>query len=289
MNRSELSTLVREAVMIRHIDHQQGNLEAQAERMAMYFPSNAKLGDDTLSQLSFRVDASAFEGMTDEEVKNFIAAQLPEHKWGDIICTPVNGLLSVMMTEAKAYISALVRKRAAILVYGNIKKKQFMLGVELDARKVLPFMDEDEFVQLVISQFPHHDWYDTNCHQNNGLITVTLSSCATKGKSPHALGAKSVSLIKEIYMVAAPVYITGNSDPIEVMEVIMKDLVTSLEADFITVSIDLNLVNLFGKGSVFRFIDEHFPDYATIHYTNGKGNRIFHVMLRNNCLAALTD
>ena len=289
MKKSDLSTLVREAVMIRRIDSQQGNLEAQAERMAMYFPSNAELGDDTLSQLSFRVDASAFEGMTDEEIKSFIAAQFPEHKWGDIICTPVNGLLRVMMTEAKAYISALVRKRAAILVYGNIKKKHFVLGVELDAGKVIPFMDENEFVQLVISQFPHHDWYETHCYQNNGLITVTLSSCATKGKSPHALGAKSVSLIKEIYMVAAPMYITENPDPIEAIEVIMKGLVTSLEADFITVCVDLSLAKLFGEDSMLRFIAEHFPDYTMLHHTKGIDNGIFHVMFRNNCPEILTD
>ena len=69
MNRSDLSTLVREAAMYR-LENVDSKHWAKA---AIYFPQHAKLGDDDLVILKFTVDESSFAGMTDEEIQTFIA------------------------------------------------------------------------------------------------------------------------------------------------------------------------------------------------------------------------
>ena len=284
MNRSDLSKLVREAATINcieNLDPESENYSAQVERAVMCLPADAKLGDANLSWLSFRMEASAFDGMNEEEIREFLVEQFPEHKWGIVACWKENGLLSVQMNEARAQVSTLIRANARIVVYGNIKKKNFVLGVELDANDVLPFMDESEFVQLVISQFPQHNWYATHCYQKDGSIAVLLYSAATKGKSPHELGAKSVSLIEGIYMLAKHLYLDG-SDSIEPVPMFMKDYSSSIESLGITVIMHADIIKLFGEGKVLRFIAEQIPEYTILPQTKHIDNKAFQVTLTTN-------
>lgn len=299
MNRSDLSTLVREAAMYR-LENVDSKHWAKA---AIYFPQHAKLGDDDLVILKFTVDESSFAGMTDEEIQTFIAEQFPEHGWGKISCWLSGGLFHVNMQEAKSHaefvkkckiddLARLARESAVITVYGDIdvpdEDKQFMLRVGLDEDSVLEVMSYSEFRDWVANQFPEYSKVEVNPSSFGcGTIGVALLSEGASDKFFDDMIAEGVSFVKTSSMKAIHLDLVGYQRLTKLVK--QNAFAASRKRDTITINLSQQLLELFSEAELSTFIAEQFPGYSVYVNTPKKDAAQFSVKLLKNEQTELTD
>ena len=235
------------------------------ESVVSIFPQHAKLGDNDLTYIKVCVPKEAIEGMTEEEASEFIVGQFPEHKWGNSSCWhESDGSFSVAMNEAEYQagidkrvnidnLARQARESAVITVYGDIDvpddDKQFVLMVKFDANTVLELMDENEFLELVVGQFPEYSWWDerSGYDTENGLIEVTLFSWGMMDKFYDDLIPQGMSTVKVSSMMAIHLDLVGYQRLAKVVK--MNAFSPSKEKETFAMHNSTDLLKLFGEAS----------------------------------------